>query len=304
MNATTETAVQLIPIALIAPDPSQPRKEFTPEKIEALGESILAEGLLQPITVRPDPDRSGHYFIVAGECRWRAHCLKAIQQVRAIVVSGYEDGRKRFRAQIMENMGRNDMSLKETAFALQRLSDMGENDAEIGRAVCMGPKRVENIRKLTQLSATMWALIEGGGVPPKFAEQLMGRGFSSQDTERFLLHAARYGIRATYVAMVQFEQEIAQNKFDFSLDEATQAIAAERDFIANGLATLLIAIRGKVRGMTMKQRVLLYSSIGEELSKVLPAGCEMKHEIDFLWRVGNHAVSRAKEGIANVTEET
>ena len=62
-----------IPLDRVFPNPDQPRKKFEPTALAELASSIRNLGLLQPITVRPV--EGGTYEIVAGERRWRAHCL-------------------------------------------------------------------------------------------------------------------------------------------------------------------------------------------------------------------------------------
>ena len=60
-----------LPVAMIARDPAQPRRTFDDDKLRDLAASITAQGVVQPIVVRPDPDDAKRYILIAGERRWR-----------------------------------------------------------------------------------------------------------------------------------------------------------------------------------------------------------------------------------------
>src|SRR4051794_16427923 len=72
-----------LPVASLAPDPVQPRKEFREKSIRELAASIEQHGLLQPLLVRPmlGPDSRGRYWIVAGERRYRAALMLGLKQL-------------------------------------------------------------------------------------------------------------------------------------------------------------------------------------------------------------------------------
>ena len=69
-NIGTNKNLLLVPIEQIFRDKNQPRKEFDREKLEELSQSIVKNGLIQPLIIRADDE--GKYIIVAGERRWRA----------------------------------------------------------------------------------------------------------------------------------------------------------------------------------------------------------------------------------------
>ena len=76
-------AVVELPIEKVFPNPDQPRKRFDRAALEDLAASIKANGLMQPIEVRPAGDR---FQITAGERRWRAHQIAKLPTIRALVV--------------------------------------------------------------------------------------------------------------------------------------------------------------------------------------------------------------------------
>ena len=61
--------ISSVPLHKVEPNPLQPRREFDPEALQALADSITAHGMIQPLTVRELP--GGYYQIIAGERRWR-----------------------------------------------------------------------------------------------------------------------------------------------------------------------------------------------------------------------------------------
>lgn len=115
----------------IRPDPEQPRREFDEAALGALAASLQSEGLLQPITVRPDGEG---YLLVSGERRWRAAKLLGWTTISAILFSKNGAGSVR-KAQIVENVVRRDLNPVEEARAYQRCLDDGMSTQEIAEAV-------------------------------------------------------------------------------------------------------------------------------------------------------------------------
>ena len=92
-------------------DPNQPRKTFDAEALRELSTSIKAQGIIQPIIVRENPKKAGHYFVVAGERRYRAAKKAKLSQVPVIVKS---DSLAEVRSiQLTENFHREDLTLLE-----------------------------------------------------------------------------------------------------------------------------------------------------------------------------------------------
>ena len=293
MTPESDTLIQLIPTALVAPDPSQPRKTFPPERIEALADSIESEGLLQPITVRADPRAPGRYVIIAGECRWRAHCLKGIQTIKAIVSVGHSEANRRFRAQVMENMGREDMTLREEATALKKLHEMGDSDEQIAKAVGLSVTRARHVRLLSNLDDFTWRLIEQGSVNRSFVEAMMGRPYGIEQQQRLIAHAAQYGQPSASAAIARIECERNQDRLELMFEQ--NEIAQVRDTLTTELTVILMKVQSKIDQLSAADRTLLATSIGEQVSQRLPAGTDLRTAMMFLWRVGNHASVSSSE---------
>ena len=123
-----EQVLQLLHIKLsdIEPDPAQPRKDFNPIKLQELANSIMANGVIQAITVRPNPDPGKKYILVAGERRWRASKIAKKDTIIAIVKSDYQvkEERKRRSVQLSENLNREDLNPVEKAEFIQEMIEL------------------------------------------------------------------------------------------------------------------------------------------------------------------------------------
>ncbi len=107
MTESFENSSSIVELKMtyIFPDPNQPRKSYDEEKLEELADSITEHGLLQPITVKKESEN--RYILLAGERRYRAHKLKELRTIKAIVTEQFEE--KRSEAQLMENLHREDL---------------------------------------------------------------------------------------------------------------------------------------------------------------------------------------------------
>jgi ParB family chromosome partitioning protein len=154
-----------ISIDKITPDPGQPRKAFDDDTLNELAQSIKANGLIQPISVRPTT--GGRYIIIAGERRWRAHCLlrdrghAKFAMVEAIVRKNEHLVDVRVK-QLVENIQRDDMPILEEADALAALRDeFGLEPDEIAQRLGLAPFRVRWRLQLLQLAPEIRRLVAG-----------------------------------------------------------------------------------------------------------------------------------------------
>ena len=149
---------QMIPLNQITRNPNQPREIFPEEHIKQLANSIKERGLIQPITLRQiAPQR---YIIVAGECRFRAHQLLGMEDVRAEIVD-IDDREMQLRA-IVENLQRADMNAMEEANAFAALIGCGLTKPEIARQLGVGVDRIQNRLNLLDLLPEIQQLVRNG----------------------------------------------------------------------------------------------------------------------------------------------
>lgn len=125
-----KTELKTISISKIYPNFYQPREKFDKEKVKELAESILGNGLINPITVRKWT--KGRYMIVAGERRWRAHKTAKLKQVDAFVKE-YKNSSIWMRESLIENLHREDLNDFERGKYLDRLEK--ELNKELGKKI-------------------------------------------------------------------------------------------------------------------------------------------------------------------------
>jgi len=144
----------------IEPDPEQPRKDFEPEALSDLANSIKTQGLKTPISVRAHPNKrfgGPAFMIIAGERRWRAHQLAGIEHIIAIEEKeGAIDENAIFAHQLIENIQREDLNPVEKAEFIQKRIDhhkaLGcttpteEVAAELGKSPSWVSKSIQILR--------------------------------------------------------------------------------------------------------------------------------------------------------------
>jgi ParB family transcriptional regulator, chromosome partitioning protein len=154
-----EESLEQIPLELIRPNPRQPRSSFDDQTLNELAESLKANGLLQPILLRPLAGNG--YELIAGERRWRAARLAGLERVPAIVRSTEES--RRLELALIENMAREDLNPVEAARACAALvEELGLTKEDVGRRVGRSRVAVSNWIRLLDLPDEVLAMLEAG----------------------------------------------------------------------------------------------------------------------------------------------
>jgi ParB family chromosome partitioning protein len=186
--------VREIEVALIKPNPRQPRRVFAEAPLAELAESIAARGVLQPILVRPSAEE-GRYEIVAGERRWRAAQRAQLHKIPAIVREFDEAGTAE--VALIENVQRADLGPLEEADAYAALVErFGHKPEEVGKLVGKSRSHVSNLLRLRDLPESVRAHLEAGTLTmgharaiassadaEQLAEQIVARGLSVRQAE-------------------------------------------------------------------------------------------------------------------------
>jgi ParB family transcriptional regulator, chromosome partitioning protein len=118
-GAERPAGVRLIPLERIEPNPEQPRMTFDDEALAELASSIREHGVLQPVLVRPLPDKHHHYQLVAGERRWRASRMAGQDHIPAMIEQLDDD--TALEIGLIENLQREDLSPLEEALIYERM---------------------------------------------------------------------------------------------------------------------------------------------------------------------------------------
>ena len=139
---------QLLPIYKVEPNRDQPRQDFDEEELQALADSIVEHGIIQPLTVRQLD--SGYYQIIAGERRWRAARMANLSEVPAVIIEA--DDKKAMELALIENLQRQDLNPVEEALGYQSLIDeYGMTQEEAAKRVGKSRPAVANALRLLTL---------------------------------------------------------------------------------------------------------------------------------------------------------
>jgi ParB family transcriptional regulator, chromosome partitioning protein len=148
-----------LPVETIHPNPRQPRRRFDAETTAALADSIKAQGVVQPVLVRPRP--AGGYELIAGERRWRAARQAGAPTLPALIRE--TDDRDTVLLGIVENVAREQLSPVEEARAYALLLDeFGLGLGEIAERVGHSKPAVSNRVRLLELTEDVLRMVERG----------------------------------------------------------------------------------------------------------------------------------------------
>jgi ParB family chromosome partitioning protein len=188
-----------VPIALIDPNPEQPRTTFDAASLRGLSESIQAFGILQPLVVEANGER---FRLVAGERRLRAAQLAGLGRVPAVVRPVGPD-REKLEVALVENLHRSDISALDEARAFARLCDVfGMTQEQVGQRVGRSRSAVANTMRLLQTAPAVQVAIQGGQIAPahgrallslsdpeaqvKMLDRIVAQNLSVRETERLV----------------------------------------------------------------------------------------------------------------------
>ncbi len=161
-----------IPLGQIRPNPFQPRQEFRPEQLADLEASLKANGLLQPITVRPASAGTG-FELIAGERRFRAATRLGWTEIPALIKT--VDDRDALSLALVENLQRADLDPIEEAEGYQRLQqEFSATQQQVADAVGKDRSTVANALRLLQLPASVRRLLQEGQLTTGHARALLG----------------------------------------------------------------------------------------------------------------------------------
>jgi len=151
----------------------QPRKNFSKESLEELSNSIIEQGVIQPIVVRPSKISDGKYEIIAGERRWLASQNAGLHEVPVVVVN--VDDIKSLEFAIVENVQRQDLNPVEEARGYQKLIDeFGYNQDKLSKFIGKSRSYIANNLRLLSLPEEVLSMIEQGDLSSGHARSLIG----------------------------------------------------------------------------------------------------------------------------------
>ena len=188
-------SVTEIPIHHIHRFEAQPRARFTPEEMEALTESIRANGVLQPILVRAHPFNADHFELIAGERRWQAAQRAGLHAIPALI--RHMTDVEQLEAAIAENVQRESLTPMEEAYGYHTLVERyGRTQTEVAQAMGKSRPHVANAIRLLSLPPEVQGMVSESELSAGHARALLGapdplaaaqlvvqRGLSVRETE-------------------------------------------------------------------------------------------------------------------------
>jgi ParB family chromosome partitioning protein len=170
---TSEPGVSMgreVPVAEVTPNPEQPRRDFDPEELQRLADSIAVHGVLQPIVVVGTGDG---YRLIAGERRWRAASMLGLESIPAVVRTANEQ--EQLELALVENIQREDLNALEEARAFRHLIDeFGLTQELVAERVGRSRPAVANSLRILETALPVQRAVADGSISGGHAKALAG----------------------------------------------------------------------------------------------------------------------------------
>jgi ParB family chromosome partitioning protein len=231
----------------------QPRQAFDDESLAELAASIKAQGLMQPVVVRPRAQ--GGYELIAGERRWRAAQLAGLRTIPA-VIKDVSDEQASAMA-LIENIQREDLSPLEEAGALNRLKEEFQlTQQQVADAVGKSRVAVTNLIRLLSLAAPVRDMLQAGEIEMGHARALLSLELLEQERLARVVASKGLSVRATE-ELVRKRQQPVRARRPQEADADTRRL--ERDISEKVGAPVSISHDGRGKG----KLVIAYSNLDE-----------------------------------------
>lgn len=256
-----------LPISQVESCASQPRKQFDPDALADLADSIRQHGIIQPLTVRKL--QSGYYQIIAGERRWRAARMAGLSQVPVVVIEA--DDRKAMELAMIENLQREDLNPMEEAEGYHTLMEQyGLTQEETSQRVGKSRSAVANALRLLNLCKEVRELVEGGKLTGGHARALVPLTADVQQKAAAIIIKDDLSVRQTELLV----KKLTAEKPDKPAKDATSvdyAAEAARE-LGERLGRPCKIVTGKKKG-----RIELEYFGMDDLNTLLEALHQLKH---------------------------
>jgi ParB family chromosome partitioning protein len=191
---TADGVLQQLPVEFLQRGQYQPRRDLNPEALQELANSIAAQGVMQPIVVRPVGDN--RYEIIAGERRWRATQQAGLDSIPAIVRNVSDEAT--IAMALIENIQREDLNAMEESLALLRLQDeFSLTQQQVADAVGKSRSAVTNLMRLASLEPAVQQQLERGELELGHAKCLLGLEGNAQISAARTVAANAMTVRQT-----------------------------------------------------------------------------------------------------------
>jgi ParB family chromosome partitioning protein len=225
-NSSEPQRQDTLRVDYLQPGKYQPRTHMDQESLNELAASIKAQGVMQPILVRPVD--GGRYEIIAGERRWRASQLAGLHEVPVLVRDIPDDSA--LAMSLIENIQREDLNPLEEAMGIQRLIDeFGMTHQQAADSVGRSRPAASNLLRLLHLAKPVQDLLMSGEIDMGHARALLPLAKASQVQLAHRISAKGYSVREAE-RMVQHElnppkQKVAPKKEDRDVARLEEELA-------------------------------------------------------------------------------
>ena len=218
-TAEKEGRVVFIPVESIMPNRCQPRTRFEQESLARLSDSIKEYGIIQPLTVRENPEKSSYssfqYELIAGERRLRAAKQIGIKEVPCIIIES--DTKKSAELAIIENLHRDDLNIFEEASAIASLIALHKlTQEQIALQLSLTQAAIANKLRLLKLSEPEKSVILSNNLTERHARALL-RIKSADERRKTLSHIVSHSLNVKqteeYIDKLITPTEVKTEKF-------------------------------------------------------------------------------------------
>ena len=179
-ESVQKSPYQQLPLHKVEPNPHQPRRDFDPEELQSLADSIALHGVMQPLTVREMGN--GYYQIIAGERRWRAARMAELREIPAVIIQA--DDKKVMELALIENLQRQDLNPVEEALGYQTLMhEYGLTQEETAARVGKSRPVVANMLRLLNLCEDVLEMVRDGRLSAGHARAIAALKSEKQQKE-------------------------------------------------------------------------------------------------------------------------
>ncbi|WP_078400200.1 ParB/RepB/Spo0J family partition protein [Ehrlichia ruminantium] len=244
-----------MPINLLNPSTSQPRKIFEKESLKELAESIAKHGIIQPIVVRKNPHKTS-YEIIAGERRWRASILAKLKSVPVIVKEVTDS--QCFELSIIENIQRQNLTPIEEAEAYKKLIDTFSYTHE-DLASILGKSRsyITNMIRILLLPQSIKSMVNDKTISFGHARALINTENAEEIAQKII--DSNLNVRQTelLVKKLQKSKKVEKNQTDTNLKKLEQSLSQ----------TLNLDV--KINGLNNKGNIIIKYKNSQQLNSIL-----------------------------------
>ncbi|MEO6562729.1 MAG: ParB/RepB/Spo0J family partition protein [Nitrosospira sp.] len=202
-------SLQNLKVSVLQPGKYQPRTHMDKESLAELAESIKAQGVMQPVLVRPVSP--GHYEIIAGERRWRAAQIAGLSEVPALIREVPDEAA--LAMSLIENIQRENLNPLEEAMGIQRLiKEFGMTHQAASEALGSSRSAVSNLLRLLNLSLPVQELLMQEKIDMGHGRALLPLSAARQIETANLIVYKQLSVRETERLVHRIEHPIAKQR--------------------------------------------------------------------------------------------